>query len=78
MNDKVEETVFQVIEDYLDVDKKDVRLGQNFKEDLGTDSLDEIELLMGMEDAFGIEIPDEEAEKFATVRDAVDYIRGVV
>jgi acyl carrier protein len=47
----------------------------SFVDDLGADSLDTVELVMAFEEAFGIEIPDEDAEKIATVKDAVDYIQ---
>jgi len=68
--DKVKE----IIVDQLGVDEADVTLEKSFIDDLGADSLDTVELVMAFEEEFGIEIPDEEAEKIKTVQDAVGYI----
>ena len=68
--DKVKE----IIVERLSVDEKDVKEAASFIDDLGADSLDTVELVMALEEEFGIEIPDEEAEKIATVGDAVKYI----
>ncbi len=68
--DKVKE----IIVDQLGVDEGDVTLDKSFIDDLGADSLDTVELVMAFEEEFGIEIPDEEAEKIKTVQDAVNYI----
>jgi acyl carrier protein len=57
------------------VDAADVTPASSFVDDLGADSLDRVELIMALEETFGIEIPDEDAEKIATVQDAVDYIQ---
>jgi len=73
---ELEEKVRKIIVDQLGVDGNEVTLQAKFVEDLGADSLDTVELVMALEEEFGIEIPDEEAEKIATVKDAVDYIRS--
>ena len=58
------------------MDESQVDNNASFVEDLGADSLDIVELVMAFEEAFEIEIPDEDAEKIATVKDAIDYIEG--
>jgi acyl carrier protein len=68
------EKVKEIIVDQLGVDEDQVVMDASFIEDLGADSLDIVELIMSMEDEFGIDIPDTEAEKIGTVKDAVDYI----
>jgi acyl carrier protein len=70
----VEERVKQIIVEQLGVDEGEVTPTASFVDDLGADSLDTVELVMAFEEAFGIEIPDEDAEKIATVKDATDYI----
>jgi len=70
----VEEKVKQIIVEQLGVDEAEVTPSASFVDDLGADSLDTVELVMAFEEAFDIEIPDEEAEKIRTVQDAVDYI----
>ncbi len=69
------EKVKAVIVDQLGVDEDDVTMEANFVDDLGADSLDIVELIMGLETEFDLEIPDEDAEKIATVGDAVNYIK---
>jgi acyl carrier protein len=71
----VEEKVKQIIVDQLGVEVSDVTPAASFVDDLGADSLDRVELVMALEETFGVEIPDEDAEKIATVQDAVDYIQ---
>jgi acyl carrier protein len=71
----VEEKVKQIIVDQLGVESTDVVTASSFVDDLGADSLDRVELIMALEETFGIEIPDEAAEKIVTVQDAVDYIQ---
>jgi acyl carrier protein len=66
--------VKEIIIEQLDVEADQVTEDASFIEDLGADSLDTVELVMALEESFDIEIPDEEAEKIKTVRDAVQYI----
>ncbi len=70
----VEEKVKQIIVEQLGVDEAEVTANASFVDDLGADSLDTVELVMAFEEAFDIEIPDEDAEKIRTVQDAIDYI----
>lgn len=70
----IEERVRKIICEQLDVEEKDVVPKASFVDDLGADSLDQVELIMAMEEEFGISIPDEDAEKIATVQDAINYI----
>jgi acyl carrier protein len=70
----VEEKVKEIISKQLGVDQAEVTPEASFVEDLGADSLDTVELVMAFEEAFNIEIPDEDAEKIAKVKDAVEYI----
>ena len=72
----VAEKVKSIIVEQLGVDEEEVTLEASFTEDLGADSLDIVELVMAFEEEFGIEIPDEEAEKISNVREAVDYIQN--
>ena len=72
----VEDKVKEIIVDQLGVDEKQVNSEASFIDDLGADSLDTVELVMALEEEFDIEIPDEDAEKIATVQNAVDYIKG--
>ena len=72
----VEEKVKEIIVDQLGVDEKHVKSDASFIDDLGADSLDTVELVMALEEEFEIEIPDEDAEKIASVQNAVDYIKG--
>jgi acyl carrier protein len=74
----VEEKVKQLIVEQLQVDEAEVTPTAHFVDDLGADSLDIVELVMTFEEAFEIEIPDEEAEKITTVKDAIDYIQSHV
>jgi len=69
-----EEKVRSIIVEQLGVDEDEVTMEASFTDDLGADSLDIVELVMAFEEEFGIEIPDEDAEKIATVKDAVHYI----
>ena len=69
-----EERVKSIIVEQLGVEEDEVTLDASFTDDLGADSLDIVELVMAFEEEFGIEIPDEDAEKIATVKDAVGYI----
>ena len=69
----VDEKVKQIIVEQLQVDEAEVTPGASFQEDLGADSLDVVELVMQFEEAFDIQIPDEDAEKITTVQNAIDY-----
>jgi acyl carrier protein len=70
----VEDKVKSIIVDQLGVNEAEVTPAASFVDDLGADSLDTIELVMAFEEAFGIEIPDEDAEKIKTVKNAIEYI----
>jgi acyl carrier protein len=70
----VEEKVRKIVAEKLSVDEEEVVPEASFVDDLGADSLDLVELIMAMEEAFDMEISDEEAEKLQTVKDAVNYI----
>ena len=71
----VADKVKSIIVEQLGVDEEEVTPDASFVDDLGADSLDTVELVMAFEEEFGMEIPDEEAEKLQTVRDAVNYIQ---
>jgi acyl carrier protein len=72
--EEVAEKVKAIIVDQLGVDEDEVTMESSFIDDLGADSLDIVELIMALEEEFGLEIPDDEAEKISIVNDAVDYI----
>jgi acyl carrier protein len=72
---EVESKVKQIIAEKLGVSEDKVTATASFVDDLGADSLDQVELIMAFEDAFEIEIPDEDAEKLRTVKDALDYLQ---
>lgn len=72
------ERVSKVIVDRLGVDESEVKVEASFREDLGADSLDVVELVMELEDEFDMEISDEDAEKIATVGDAINYIESKI
>jgi acyl carrier protein len=72
----IEERVKKVIVDQLGVKEEEVVPEAAFIEDLGADSLDTVELVMALEEEFGTEIPDEDAEKITTVKAAIDYIEA--
>ena len=72
----VDEKVKQIIVEQLGVEESEVTPNASFVDDLGADSLDVVELVMAFEEAFELEIPDEDAEKIATVKDAIDYIEA--
>jgi acyl carrier protein len=70
----VAEKIKQIVTEQLGVDEAEVTPTASFVDDLGADSLDTVELVMAFEEAFEIEIPDEEAEKIRTVQDAITYV----
>ncbi len=70
----VEEKISKIICEQLDVPEADVAPEASFADDLGADSLDQVELIMAMEEEFDLTIADEDAEKIATVKDAFDYV----
>ena len=70
----IEEKVKNIIEEKLSVNADQITNDARFAEDLKADSLDTVELVMALEDEFGLDIPDEEADKIKTVQDAIDYI----
>jgi acyl carrier protein len=71
---EIAEKVKQIIIEQLGVEESEVTNSASFVDDLGADSLDQVELTMAFEEGFDIEIPDEDAEKIRTVQDATDYI----
>ena len=73
----VEQKLIDIIVEQLSVDREKVVPGASFVDDLGADSLDLVELIMAMEEAFDIEIADEVAEKITTVQHALDHIKAV-
>ena len=72
----VEDRIKEIIVEQLGVDASEVTDDASFIDDLGADSLDTVELVMAFEEEFGIEIPDEEAEKLQSVGDALKYMRS--
>ena len=72
----VEEKVKHIIVEQLGVDDEEVKSAASFVDDLGADSLDVVELVMALEEEFGLEISDEDAEKLTTVKQATDYIQS--
>ncbi|MEW6482436.1 MAG: acyl carrier protein [bacterium] len=75
MENEIFERVKKIIIDQLGVQESQVNMEASFVDDLGTDSLDTVELVMALEDEFGLEIPDEDAEKIRTIGDTVRYIK---
>ena len=70
------EKIKEIVADQLGIDAEDIKLESNFKEDLEADSLDLFELVMSLEEEYGVEIPSEDLEKILTVQDVVDYIEA--
>jgi acyl carrier protein len=75
MSDNVAERVKKIVVNYLGVDEAKVKEDASFIDDLGADSLDTVELVMAFEEEFGVEIPDDAAEKIQTVGDAISFIK---
>lgn len=71
---EIEVKVKKIVVEHLGVDEGKVTLDASFVDDLGADSLDTVELVMAFEEEFGVEIPEDAAEKIATVKDAIEYI----
>ena len=74
--DNIEQQVKKVVAEQLSINEADIKDDSAFIADLGADSLDTVELVMALEDNFGIEIPDEQQEKIQTVQDAIDFIKA--
>ena len=72
----IQQKVINIVAEQLGVQESDIKPESSFEDDLGADSLDVVELVMALEEAFGCEIPDEEAEKIRTVQAAIDYIKA--
>ncbi len=74
--ENIEQRVMKIVAEQLGVSEAEVKTESSFVDDLGADSLDTVELVMALEEEFDCEIPDEEAEKITTVKQAVDYINA--
>jgi acyl carrier protein len=74
----IEEKVIEIISQKLNLSKDQVKPEASFVDDLGADSLDLVELVMAMEEAFEMEVPDEDAEKLRTVKDVIEYVKAKV
>lgn len=70
------EKIKEIVADQLGLDEDDIKLESNFKEDLEADSLDLFELVMALEEEYGVEIPSEDLEKIATVNDIIEYLKN--
>ena len=70
----IEQRVKKIVAEQLGVAEADIKIESSFVDDLGADSLDTVELIMALEEEFGVEIPDEDAEKMTSVGDAIRYI----
>lgn len=74
--EEIQAKLKSILVDRLNVEEDQIKPEASFVEDLGADSLDIVELIMGIEEEFDIEIPDEDAEKLTTVGEALDYVKG--
>ena len=74
--DNIEQRVRKIVAEQLGVNEAEIKNESSFVDDLGADSLDTVELVMAFEEEFGIEIPDEDAEKITRVKEAVEYIES--
>ena len=77
MSDDLLKKIVSIVVDKLDVEEDKVTVDAQFIDDLGADSLDTVELIMEIEEQFEIDIPDEDAEKIQSVKDALDYIKRI-
>jgi acyl carrier protein len=75
---EVQSKVIAIIVEQLGIEKADIKEESNFIDDLGADSLDTVELVMAFEEEFDLEIPDEEAEKITTVKEAIDHVTAAL
>lgn len=75
---EIQSKVIGIIVEQLGIEEGDVKEESNFIDDLGADSLDTVELVMAFEEEFDLEIPDEEAEKITTVKEAIDHIAAAI
>ena len=76
MSEDISSKVKKIVADHLGIDEAKVQDDSSFIDDLGADSLDNVELVMAFEEEFGVEIPDDAAEKIVTVKDAITFIEG--
>ncbi len=76
MADELFEKMKKLIAEKLEIDESKITLDSSFRQDLGADSLDTFELVYAIEEELGIEVPDEKANEFETVRDALDFIKS--
>ena len=74
MSAEIEAKIIKIVADQLNVDESEINSDSSFVDDLGADSLDTVELVMAFEEEFGVEIPDDDAEKIQSVQNAIDYI----
>jgi acyl carrier protein len=74
MSAEIETKIIKIVADQLNVDESEISSDSSFVDDLGADSLDTVELVMAFEEEFGVEIPDDDAEKIQSVQNAIDYV----
>lgn len=74
--ENIEQRVKKIVAEQLGVNESEIKIESSFVDDLGADSLDTVEMVMALEEEFECEIPDEEAEKITTVKQAIDYINA--
>ncbi|MBL1353396.1 MAG: acyl carrier protein [Mariprofundaceae bacterium] len=74
MSAEIESKIIKIVADQLNVDESEINSDSSFVDDLGADSLDTVELVMAFEEEFGVEIPDDDAEKIQSVQNAIDYV----